>query len=140
MQVGGAADVPGDFDFVTLVHVLEHVPEPAQFLASLGAKLVCGGNLMVEVPHYVENSFDLLIVDHSTHFSAEVLRGVAARGGYEPHVLATDWVAKELTLVAELAVGRSSPPGIGNDNFLRIQADLRKRILWGMAAHRYCDG
>ncbi len=130
MQVGGAADVPGEFDFVTLIHVLEHVPSPAEFLASLKAKLVCGGNLMVEVPHYVDNPFDLLIVDHSTHFSAEVLRGIAVRGGYIPRVLATDWVAKELTLVAEPAAAKALAPVAGEDLFPRIRADLRKRVDW----------
>lgn len=128
MQVGGAADVTGEFDFVTLIHVLEHVPEPAQFLASLRAKLVCGGHLMVEVPHYVDNPFDLLIVDHSTHFSAEVLRGVAVRGGYLPGVLATDWVAKELTMVAQPTT--TEPIALGEDIFPRIFADLRKRLDW----------
>ena len=128
MQVGGAADVPGEFDLVTLVHVLEHVPEPAQFLASLRAKLVCGGNLMVEVPHYMDNPFDLLIVDHSTHFSAEVLRGVAERGGYVPRVLATDWVAKELTLVAEPTATPASEQR--EELFPRVFADLQRRVNW----------
>lgn len=128
MQVGGAAEVPGEFDFVTLVHVLEHVPEPAQFLASLRTKLTCGGHLMVEVPHYVDNPFDLLIVDHSTHFSAEVLHGVAERAGCTPRVLATDWVAKELTMIA-----RPEPTAAeaGREElFPRVFADLRRRVDW----------
>lgn len=129
MQVGGAADVPGEFDFVTLVHVLEHVPQPAGFLASLRAKMACGGHLMVEVPHYVDNPFDLLIVDHSTHFSAEVLRGVVQRGGYAPRVLATDWVAKELTLVAAPAAA-NAVAGAGEELFPRVFNDLRKRVGW----------
>lgn len=128
MQVGGAEPVPGEFDFVTLVHVLEHVPQPGEFLASLRAKLVCGGHLMVEVPHYVDNPFDLLIVDHSTHFSAEVLRGVAERGGYAARVLATDWVAKELTLVAEPTAAKAT--GVSEEHFPRVWADLRKRVDW----------
>jgi SAM-dependent methyltransferase len=135
MQVGGAADVPGEFDFVTLVHVLEHVPSPSEFLASLKAKLVCGGNLMVEVPHYVDNPFDLLIVDHSTHFSAEVLRGVAARGGVAARVLATDWVAKELTLVGVPSGGRSAySPASGH--FETSLAQVRQRLGWLSAMSR----
>lgn len=128
MQVGCAAEVPGEFDFVTLVHVLEHVPEPAQFLASLRTKLACGGHLMVEVPHYVDNPFDLLIVDHSTHFSAEVLRGVAERAGCVPRVLATDWVAKELTMIARPEPAATEAQW--EELFPRVFADLRRRVIW----------
>jgi SAM-dependent methyltransferase len=130
MHVGGAGEVPGQFDLVTLVHVLEHIESPAAFLESLRPKLTPGGRLLVEVPHYEANPFDLLIVDHSTHFSASVLRGVAERAGYQPALLATDWVAKELTLVAHPAVAALSARGEEGGVFGKVRDELRERIAW----------
>lgn len=127
LHVGEAAGMPGEFDVISLVHVLEHVPSPVEFLTSLRTKLTAEGSLIVEVPHFMDNPFDLLIVDHSTHFSAEVLRGVAERSGYASRVLATDWVAKELTLVAEPA---EKGAAVGENIFDRVWTDLQKRLEW----------
>lgn len=40
-----------DFDFITLSHVLEHVPDPVALLQRLGRWLKQGGLLFIEVPH-----------------------------------------------------------------------------------------
>lgn len=40
-----------DFDFITLSHVLEHVPDPLALLQRLGRWLKPGGTLFIEVPH-----------------------------------------------------------------------------------------
>ena len=61
-------EVPGQFNAITLIHVLEHIPEPAAFLKHLLPKLVPGGLLVVELPHQLANPFELLIADHCTLF------------------------------------------------------------------------
>ncbi len=94
------AEVPGQFDVITMIHVLEHIPQPAAFLARLLPKLVPGGLLVVELPHHVANPFELLIADHCTHFAAATAAALLRRSGLDLLSVAGDWVPKELTLVA----------------------------------------
>ena len=93
-------EVPGQFDMVSMIHVLEHIPEPAAFLARLLPKLVPGGLLVVELPHHVANPFELLIADHCTHFAAATATALLERAGLEVLSVAENWVPKELTVVA----------------------------------------
>ncbi|MBO0346093.1 class I SAM-dependent methyltransferase [Roseibium limicola] len=45
------ADTAGDFDLVTLFHVLEHIPDQLQILADVEKAMKPGGTLFIEVPH-----------------------------------------------------------------------------------------
>jgi len=100
-------EVPGKFDLVTMVHCLEHIPNPIQFARRLRAKLEPEGLLMVQVPDLEANPFDLLIADHCTHFSSGMLRYTLQRAGYSGVTISTDWVAKELSVVAARKEGKS---------------------------------
>jgi 2-polyprenyl-3-methyl-5-hydroxy-6-metoxy-1,4-benzoquinol methylase len=93
-------DVPGTFNLITMVHVLEHIVSPKDFLVSLRDKLSPDGLLMVEVPNYRQNPFDLLIADHITHFSPASVRAVIQNAGFEIIALSANWVPKELTIIA----------------------------------------
>ncbi len=92
--------VPGEFDVITMIHVLEHIPHPEAYLKRLETKLRPGGLLIVELPHHVANPFELLIADHCTHFAADTAAALLERAGFEVMQTAEDWVPKELTLVA----------------------------------------
>lgn len=104
------AQVPGLFDVVTLIHVLEHIVEPDSFLADVLAKMVPGGLLVVQLPYHVENPFELLIVDHCTHFAAATATALLERVGFEVLRVADDWVPKELTVIAKKPLGFQQPP------------------------------
>jgi SAM-dependent methyltransferase len=94
-------DVPGEFDLVSLVHVLEHIPDPVAYLKGLRPKLKPDGLLLIEVPDHSSNPFDLVIADHSTHFSLDLLSRVVSAAGYEVMSAVRDWIPKELSLVAK---------------------------------------
>ena len=96
-------EVPGRFDLISMVHVLEHIPGPRGILVSLRDKLPADGLLLIEVPNYSRNPFDLLIADHSSHFSAATISWIVQDAGYEPLSVASDWVPKEITVVARKA-------------------------------------
>ena len=83
-----------------MVHVLEHVPAPEDFRTGLRNRLECGGLLVSEIPDYSQNPFDLLIADHCTLFGAATAEALIQSAGYEVISVATDWVPKELTVVA----------------------------------------
>jgi SAM-dependent methyltransferase len=93
--------IPGEFDLVSLVHVLEHIPDPVGYLQTLQQKVNQNGYLFIEVPDFQFNPFDLVVADHSTHFSPELLSRVVVAAGYKVLIVARDWVSKEISLVAK---------------------------------------
>ncbi|HEY0322894.1 MAG TPA: class I SAM-dependent methyltransferase [Pyrinomonadaceae bacterium] len=100
LYVGEPETIPGSFDVVTMIHMLEHIPAPVEYLARLQDKLKPGGLLLIQVPNYLQNPFDLLVADHSSHFTAHTASALVRRAGYRLVAVATDWVPKELTVVA----------------------------------------
>jgi len=90
-----------------------------------------GGLLLVQVPDFSANPFDLAVADHCSHFHPEGLETVARSAGYEIVLLERGLVAKELTLVARrpllaledhVAKGRSA-----------LASDPRPRALEALA-------
>lgn len=96
-------EVLGGFNMVSLMHCLEHVPNPSGFLRKAAGLLSEAGLLLVEVPDFTMNPFDLTIADHCTHFTPESLSAVVRRAGFEPVLLEQGLVSKELTLLARRA-------------------------------------
>jgi hypothetical protein len=108
---GGLESIPGPFDFVSLIHVLEHVENPAPFLrkiAALGPRL----RLLIEVPFFRDNPYELLIADHATHYTPGTLAPVLQRAGYAVRELHTDWVRKEISALAEPSDGSAAPAAV----------------------------
>jgi SAM-dependent methyltransferase len=125
---GTAGVAPGQFDVITLIHSLEHIAEPAKFLAALSDKLNVGGLLVIQVPDCWQNPFMFLVADHATHFFEPTLREVVAASGYEAVVTANDWIAKELTLVARGST-RELPSRVAAQPADKI-AVVRHRLEW----------
>lgn len=115
MHVSNLKDVPGRFDLIVMIHVIEHMPNPVNSLRDLGDKLADRGVIVLEVPEYGQNPFDLLVADHCTHFSQETLSRLAMAGGYSVLSAATDWIPKEVSVVAEkpTRVAASQDPLVG---------------------------
>jgi SAM-dependent methyltransferase len=101
--VGRVGVVPGRFDLITLIHSLEHFANPIEALMDIRAKLALGGSLLVETPDAGVNPIDLVVADHAMHFLRHDLARLLVRTGYDPGVIASDWVVKELSAVAHPA-------------------------------------
>jgi len=102
MHAAPLDEIPGTFDVISLVHVLEHIPDPAGFLGQLTDRLKPDGVVFVEVPNCRANPFSLLIADHASHFSPQSLAGVARRAGMDPTMVSDAWVQREISMVARL--------------------------------------
>ncbi len=98
---GPLAEVPGHFDAISMIHVLEHIEAPRQHLESVKAKLKPGGLLIIELPYYVENPFELFVADHASHFDSNTIRALLGLAGFRVGHLETQWVPKELSIVAQ---------------------------------------
>ncbi len=92
--------IPGLFDVVSLIHVVEHIPGPRVFLQGVAPRLKPGGLLLLEVPDCRQNSFALMIADHCSHFSCGMLSQIATASGYELLQATESWVPREITVLA----------------------------------------
>jgi 2-polyprenyl-3-methyl-5-hydroxy-6-metoxy-1,4-benzoquinol methylase len=103
LHSGDIATVPGQYDLISLIHVLEHVPNPQAFLRTLRSRLAGGGIIVINIPDASENPFDILVVDHCSHFSLDHLSAIVAAAGFEL-ILSDDGIlARELVVVARAA-------------------------------------
>ncbi|MEY3480881.1 MAG: hypothetical protein RIQ71_1656 [Verrucomicrobiota bacterium] len=131
----------GDYEVISMIHVLEHIEDPVACLAALRRRARTGALLLVQVPDWSENPFALAIADHATHFTPEVLAQVARRAGWEPIGAPSHVVPKELTLLAKAtdvtAASRDTAPD-------RPESRLGQRLSWlhsvGLRAHSLRKG
>ena len=100
-----AAALPGKFDAISLIHVLEHIESPARLLHTVREKLNPDGLLIIELPLFTDNPFELLIADHATHFTAATIQPLLGEAGLTPVIVTTEWIPKELSVVARPAAG-----------------------------------
>jgi SAM-dependent methyltransferase len=85
-------DKLGEFDVITLWHVLEHLAEPVAVLQQLARRLRTDGVLVVSVPNFRSwqrtlfggGWFHLDPPRHLLHFEPETLRDCLRRAGLEP--------------------------------------------------------
>lgn len=104
---GDVETLSGTFDFISMIHALEHFTDPRATLERLRRHLTPGGMIFIEIPNVQENPFDLLIADHVSHFTPYTLEAMLLKAGFAPVVFATDWVKKEMSV---LAVAVEAPP------------------------------
>ena len=97
-HVGPVESLPSQFNLITLIHALEHIPRPSHFLRTLKEKLLPGGMVIIEVPNLKTSPFDILIADHCTHFTTDTLGKVIEQAPLAVVQLEEDYVPKELTV------------------------------------------
>ncbi len=126
LYTGALADLPPGFDVITMMHSLEHFPEPIEALRALRPKLAEHGRMLIEVPDAEATPFDLLVADHASHFAQRDLARLLARAGLDAVALRNDWVTKELSAVAVPAkAAEAPPPRDPRDALRRVQAQIR---------------
>ena len=120
--------VEGEFDCITLIHVLEHLPDPRTVLRWVRAHLAPGGLLVVQIPDIAANPLDLAVFDHSSHFDPPRLSAFMTALGFDTIEIGGH-VAKEVTGVfrdsnrATTAVDRT-------EDAAEVEARVRADIGW----------
>lgn len=128
---GGIDAVDGAYDLVSLSHVLEHISQPLGFLKSIRSHLNTGGYLLVAVPNWLENPFDLLVVDHCLHFTKPQLAAVVQKAGFEILQVDEHALPKELVLVARRIDGiQMLPQNTAEDTVEKEWAKLTDMADW----------
>jgi len=126
LQSGRFEDLHGEFDLISMLHVLEHIENPSSCLAALRKRADDGALLLVQVPDWSGNPFALAIADHATHFTPAVLARIAREAGWKLVTPVTNVVPKELTLLARA----SSPSGCGECENDGAAGLLVSRLSW----------
>jgi len=70
---GELSEIDRQFDVISMIHVLEHVPSPVEFLNQVKRLLKDDGVLLIQVPDLQETVFDSVIFDHISHFTQSTL-------------------------------------------------------------------
>lgn len=127
---GEIAAVQATFAAVTMIHSLEHFPDPLGTLTVLRAKLEPGGVLFVEVCNAAENPFDLVIADHLLHFTPASLEWLLEKAGLHTVSTRTDIVAKELSFISEpgAAMTESKPRSDDGDALAKRNVEWLTRV------------
>jgi SAM-dependent methyltransferase len=100
-------DQQDKFDLISMAHVLEHVPEPLDYLVNLREKyLRLGGYLLIEVPNLF--CHDCFEIAHMSSFSTHSLTQLLWQAGFRPlahikhGVPRSDFLPLYLTILARV--------------------------------------
>ncbi len=126
--VGPFEAVTGSYQFISLIHSLEHIPNPAKALRHAWDLLADGGLLLVQVPNCEINPFVYLVADHSAHFFPSSLLELAESEGYQSVVPAQDWIAKEITYVGRKSIHAASSRAMRSTR--SSLATIRRQVMW----------
>ena len=130
------------FDLVTMAHVLEHLPNPVQYLVDLRKeRLAPGGNLLIEVPNlYGHQSLEL---SHAVAFSRGTLTETLFQAGFEVVRMTSHSEPRSrllslyLLVLARASVEAASPKevrsGSGGVRLKRKLGNIRRRRLTQLA-------
>ena len=129
------------FDLITMAHVVEHLPDPVNYLDKIrGRWLTRDGTLLVEVPNlYGHYSVE---IPHLFCFSAETLNYALARAGYEVTRLErhgsprSKLIPLYLTAIAKSAAGIPIRPSRPRS----VRFKRRSGMAWNRIASRIAPG
>ena len=123
----------GSFDLVTAYFVIEHVEDPTAHLKELRKFLSEDGRIFIIVPDSLNNSGDLLIVDHVNKFSRTSLHKACELSGLEVEGFDETGFTGSIALVAR----KSDSPSAPTDTQVRRDAEAFEKAcsVWRSMKH-----
>lgn len=135
LVVGEPEKLTGTYDFISMIHALEHFTDPSRSLRAMRERLSPDGLLFIEMPNAAQNPFDFVIADHVSHMTPWGLEKMLGAAGLAVVHLATDWVSKELSVIAR-AVERPPLP-----TRIQTRADIASSAIgWLTQILRVAEG
>lgn len=125
---GDLGKIKERFDLISMVHTLEHINNPSKFLSRVRGLLNTDGSLLIQVPNYSLNAFDILVFEHVSHFSSETLEQLLINCGFEVVAKSIQVVPKELTFVSKIKNGKYNKK-LSSTSFLRRVAKDNIKFL-----------
>jgi SAM-dependent methyltransferase len=123
-------DVEKPFDLITMMHVVEHIPNPASVLRDVVKKLSLGGFLFIQVPYFIDSPYELTVADHCSHFSLQALKRIVHNAGLRIISASSDVLSREITLVATQRVGQVVSPMPVNIDVEKLVTAVSAQVTW----------
>lgn len=125
------------FDLISLIHVLEHLPDPVQTLAGLRERwLAPGGAFLLEVPNlYIHTSYELA---HLHAFSQHTLLETLRLAGYRVDAVRVHGQPRSKVLGLYITV-LARPAAAPVDASVRPEGGVRLKRRLGMAWRRLLE-
>jgi len=123
-------DISGQFDMISMIHCLEHIVDPGHFLRKVKGKMTSQGLLLIEVPTYTLNPFDLVIADHCTHLDMNNIKNLLEQYGFEIVLTSTHIVPKEMTILARKNVASKTMLSVSETALEDSRQGLLSVIAW----------
>lgn len=120
--------IPGKFDIISLIHVLEHINQPLNFLNDVMHKLANNGIIIIEIPNYEQNPFDFLIVDHAIHFSKSSISYLLEKCQCNIVLFSNSIVSKEITIVVSKSSNKLDLKE--TCTFFDVKRQVERAIKW----------
>jgi trans-aconitate methyltransferase len=123
-------DLDGNlFDCITCIHTLEHIVDPLSVLSRVSEMLQDDGILLIQVPFFLDNPFDLVVADHCSHFTPATLASLLAAAGFEVLLCSTEVIFREITLIARR--GARAPVAVArSDDAPQLRGEVTAAMDW----------
>lgn len=139
-EIDKVLEFPGEYNFVMLWHVLEHLNDPGAVLTQIKGLLAGNGRVVIAVPNFSSFQANLGKADwyhldpprHVHHFTPDSLRILADEKGFEIEKIFfnsfyQNFVGEIITMVNKVLLGKNVV-----FNGLRLNRDYMNRFgLWG---------
>ena len=102
VHIGGVLPEGEFYDVITMVHVLEHIPNPQVTLEKISRLLRPEGVLLVVVPDLATNPFDIIVADHCSHFYNLSLNKLLHNSGYTNIYSTSTMMDRQLIAIAKV--------------------------------------
>jgi len=119
LYIASLEEIDDSFDLVTMLYVIEHLTNAKTILEQLRSRIKTDGALLVQTSSFEDNPFDLVVVDHCSHFSSSTLWSLISAAGFSVVGVPQQWISKEIGLICTPSASANSANSGGD--FVRTQ-------------------